>query len=907
MQHRARVISLIMVFALGLVALLGPGQSALALTGGPDAGGYTFIDDTEVGGPTFAYQDISATGTAILVAEDDTVAPNIPIGFSFKFYGTNYSTLTVSSNGNVQFASSSTSLDNSPVPTNDFGPAILPFWDDLKANPDVRYQTLGVAPNRKFVVQWISDWVGVAPFGTTPFDFEIILSESSNTILMQYSNVIGTSAGDLGGSATVGIQSSNAGPALPYSFNANALATGRAILFQPSTLLNPDPTTVLAGATAPMTVSIPTLQGTDTTVSLASSDGTIATVPASVIILAGQTSAQFNVTGVSVGGPVTITATPPPAVGIPATASVNVVLGITLTPASSSIKVGGTQTLTAAISQAQATNTIVTLASATPATVSVPASVTILTGQTSATFSATGVAVGGPIDITATLPVAYASRTATATVTVTAVGVALTPPSSTIKVGGTQTLTATIDQIQATDTTVTLVSATPATVSVPASVTILTGQTSATFSATGVAVGGPIVIIASLPAGLGNGTGTANVNVQAVGITLNPPSSTIIIAGTQTMTIAIDQIQATDTTVTLVSATPATVSVPATATILAGQTSVTFDATGVAIGGPIAITASLPAGLGGNSANANVTVAQVGVTLTPPNSTIKVGGTQTLTVVINPVQGSNTTVTLSSATPATVSVPASVVVLAGQTSATFNATGAGVGGPIAITATLPAPLGGGSASANVTVQAVGVTLTPASSTITAGTTQTLTVAINQVQASNTTVTLVSATPATVSVPASVVILAGQTSATFSATGSAAGGPVAITASLPAGLGGSSSSANVTVTSAPTTITLTTPTNTIRVGGTQTLTVGIGQVQATNTIITLSSATPSIVSVPVSVTIPAGQTSATFNATGVAAGGPVSITATLPVGLGGGNASVQLTSRYQTFLPLVIRA
>src|SRR5262249_20933110 len=83
---------------------------------------------------------------------------------------------------------------------------------------------------------------------------------------------------------------------------------------------------VVVGSNGVETASINISQSTDTIVTLVSSDTTIATVPATVTILANQHSATFQVTGVAVGGPITITATLPPSFNaVPATASVTVV------------------------------------------------------------------------------------------------------------------------------------------------------------------------------------------------------------------------------------------------------------------------------------------------------------------------------------------------------------------------------------------------------------------------------------------------------------------------------------------------------------------------------------------------------------------------------------------------------
>jgi hypothetical protein len=90
--------------------------------------------------------------------------------------------------------------------------------------------------------------------------------------------------------------------------------------------LSPPARQVVVGSTATETATINITQSTDTIVTLVSSDTTIATVPATVTILAGQHSATFLVTGVAVGGPVTITATLPASFGaVPATASITVV------------------------------------------------------------------------------------------------------------------------------------------------------------------------------------------------------------------------------------------------------------------------------------------------------------------------------------------------------------------------------------------------------------------------------------------------------------------------------------------------------------------------------------------------------------------------------------------------------
>ena len=72
-------------------ALIAP--SALGATGGPDSYGYTYIDSSEAGGPSYAWTDISTTGTDTGIDDDGEVT--IPLPFNFFFYGTAQSQVTV--------------------------------------------------------------------------------------------------------------------------------------------------------------------------------------------------------------------------------------------------------------------------------------------------------------------------------------------------------------------------------------------------------------------------------------------------------------------------------------------------------------------------------------------------------------------------------------------------------------------------------------------------------------------------------------------------------------------------------------------------------------------------------------------------------------------------------------------
>lgn len=163
------------------------------------------------------------------------------------------------------------------------------------------------------------------------------------------------------------------------------------------------PSTVVGGASSTATVVLSAAAPVGgTAVTLASSDTALATVPSSVTVAAGSVSATFAVTTKAVPSSATATIT---ATGggssVNATLSVIVAANLsslTLNPANvgGGAQSQGTVTLDAAAPSDGAT---ITLTSSDPSVASVPASVVISTGQTSANFTVQTTSVGSQTSV----------------------------------------------------------------------------------------------------------------------------------------------------------------------------------------------------------------------------------------------------------------------------------------------------------------------------------------------------------------------------------------------------------------------------------------------------------------------------------------------------------------------------
>jgi len=158
-----------------------------------------------------SYSSISATGNAIpswrnngSFSQDDNRSIFVDIGFDFWYDGTRYTQFSVSTNGFVDFSSST---DDGGPQADDFGyantafsaaaisnatrPAVAPFYDDMTAQggvdplgTSIKYELSGTAPNRVLTIEWINMAVYL---NTTPsLNFQVKLYEKTGVIEFVY-------------------------------------------------------------------------------------------------------------------------------------------------------------------------------------------------------------------------------------------------------------------------------------------------------------------------------------------------------------------------------------------------------------------------------------------------------------------------------------------------------------------------------------------------------------------------------------------------------------------------------------------------------------------------------------------------------------------------------------------------
>ncbi len=172
----------------------------------------------------------------------DDASTSQTIGFNFDFYGTNYSSLFIGSNGFVTFGAGSSNYTNSSFAsggTIDSRPAIAPLWDDWNpgatSGTEIFSITTGTAGNRQFIVQWSSI---VHYGGSQTASFQMVLNESDGSIEFRYLDVTVESGWTRGGSATIGL-SDGASRYNQFSFDTASINDNQRIVYSRSVSMSP--------------------------------------------------------------------------------------------------------------------------------------------------------------------------------------------------------------------------------------------------------------------------------------------------------------------------------------------------------------------------------------------------------------------------------------------------------------------------------------------------------------------------------------------------------------------------------------------------------------------------------------------------------------------------------------------
>jgi hypothetical protein len=177
----------------------------------------------------YNFEDISATGTPFSLA-DDEVSGALPLGFSFNYYGVDYTYAYASSNGFLTVLSGQyngcCSGQAFPTPGDPDG-VIAGWWEDL--NPSLGgslyYQTLGVAPDRYFIVQYTD----IQHYGGgNPITKQYKLFEGSNMVEVHYA-----AAPSDGGTHSAGLENEDGTIGTQYYLGTDPLSTPLAVRYTP--------------------------------------------------------------------------------------------------------------------------------------------------------------------------------------------------------------------------------------------------------------------------------------------------------------------------------------------------------------------------------------------------------------------------------------------------------------------------------------------------------------------------------------------------------------------------------------------------------------------------------------------------------------------------------------------------
>ncbi len=178
---------------------------------------YDEVDTGYVECPVYDWVDVAGIGTRLLdgeIPDDTTVVINLPASFGpFRYYGQNYTQLSICSNGLVAPGSTTFALrdtKNVALPRGSEPPMLAVNWDDIYPPFGNGIWYYHDSTNHRFVVQWdsmpyvgaywIVDWYEIVLYDTTlsaadgncEFVFQYLTANKTNSATIGIQNPAGT-------------------------------------------------------------------------------------------------------------------------------------------------------------------------------------------------------------------------------------------------------------------------------------------------------------------------------------------------------------------------------------------------------------------------------------------------------------------------------------------------------------------------------------------------------------------------------------------------------------------------------------------------------------------------------------------------------------------------------------------
>jgi uncharacterized repeat protein (TIGR01451 family) len=171
-------------------------------TGGPDAFGYVYTDSLEAGGPAYTWIDVSASGTPLSFADTDEDKTPVDLPQTMTFYGKDYTSLYVTTNGYLSFED--TDVVTQCTPAERQPPyALAAFCTDLDVGNTVYTAVTTYEGHQALIVQY--DAVTHTASGLTA-TFQVILDLEDDAVIYQYRSVptstVATTTVGIAGKAT---------------------------------------------------------------------------------------------------------------------------------------------------------------------------------------------------------------------------------------------------------------------------------------------------------------------------------------------------------------------------------------------------------------------------------------------------------------------------------------------------------------------------------------------------------------------------------------------------------------------------------------------------------------------------------------------------------------------------------